>query len=157
MMAVRERAVKVMAALDRRVPSLDDFVGQSWSAWTEWAGVTAADGEQTLERRQRCSRGRLMKAPRHIFVQMKRRANHVTQTKTLPGPSAGWVTCFAPPAGSLIKRYIQDKIIIYREALPCCCLGRVAVANKTASVSFGDCGNSRAVAASERKEATSYR
>ncbi|XP_026163171.1 ataxin-7-like protein 2a isoform X2 [Mastacembelus armatus] len=44
MMAVRERAVKVMAALDRRVPSLDDFVGQSWTAWTEWAGVTAADG-----------------------------------------------------------------------------------------------------------------
>ncbi|XP_057703123.1 ataxin-7-like protein 2a [Corythoichthys intestinalis] len=44
MMAVRERAVKVMAALDRRVPSLDDFVGQSWTAWTEWAGVTAPDG-----------------------------------------------------------------------------------------------------------------
>ncbi|XP_034442726.1 ataxin-7-like protein 2a isoform X1 [Hippoglossus hippoglossus] len=44
MMASRERAVKVMAALDRRVPSLDDFVGQSWSTWAEWAGVTAADG-----------------------------------------------------------------------------------------------------------------
>ncbi|XP_068170957.1 ataxin-7-like protein 2a [Antennarius striatus] len=44
MMAVRERAVKVMAALDRRVPSLDEFVGQSWTAWAEWAGVTAADG-----------------------------------------------------------------------------------------------------------------
>ncbi|XP_058488493.1 ataxin-7-like protein 2a isoform X1 [Solea solea] len=44
MMASRERAVKVMAALDRRVPSLDDFVGQSWTAWAEWAGVTAADG-----------------------------------------------------------------------------------------------------------------
>ncbi|XP_077430305.1 ataxin-7-like protein 2a [Vanacampus margaritifer] len=44
MMAVRERAVKVMAALERRVPSLDDFVGQSWTAWTEWAGVTAPDG-----------------------------------------------------------------------------------------------------------------
>ncbi|XP_067359926.1 ataxin-7-like protein 2a isoform X2 [Channa argus] len=44
MMAVRERAVKVMAALDRRVPSLDDFVGQSWTAWAEWAGVTTADG-----------------------------------------------------------------------------------------------------------------
>ncbi|KAM3621987.1 uncharacterized protein V6R79_018719 [Siganus canaliculatus] len=44
MMAVRERAVKVMAALDRRVPSLDDFVGQSWTAWAEWAGVTAVDG-----------------------------------------------------------------------------------------------------------------
>ncbi|XP_019723215.1 ataxin-7-like protein 2a isoform X1 [Hippocampus comes] len=44
MMAVRERAVKVMAALDRRVPSFDDFVGQSWTAWTEWSGVTAPDG-----------------------------------------------------------------------------------------------------------------
>ncbi|XP_068998494.1 ataxin-7-like protein 2a [Embiotoca jacksoni] len=44
MMAVRERAVKVMAALDRRVPSLDDFVGQSWTAWADWAGVTASDG-----------------------------------------------------------------------------------------------------------------
>ncbi|XP_028261853.1 ataxin-7-like protein 2a isoform X2 [Parambassis ranga] len=44
MMAVRERAVKVMAALDRRVPSLDDFVGQSWTAWADWAGVTVADG-----------------------------------------------------------------------------------------------------------------
>ncbi|XP_040926708.1 ataxin-7-like protein 2a isoform X2 [Betta splendens] len=43
MMAVRERAAKVMAALDRRVPSLDDFVGQSWTAWAEWAGVSAAD------------------------------------------------------------------------------------------------------------------
>uniref|UniRef100_A0A8C2Z1S8 Ataxin 7-like 2a n=1 Tax=Cyclopterus lumpus TaxID=8103 RepID=A0A8C2Z1S8_CYCLU len=33
-----------MAALDRRVPSLDDFVGQSWTAWAEWSGATAADG-----------------------------------------------------------------------------------------------------------------
>ncbi|XP_040890994.1 ataxin-7-like protein 2a isoform X2 [Toxotes jaculatrix] len=46
MMASRERAVKVMAALDRRVPSLDDFVGQSWTAWAERAGVTAADGPE---------------------------------------------------------------------------------------------------------------
>ncbi|XP_061583965.1 ataxin-7-like protein 2a isoform X2 [Cololabis saira] len=44
MMAVRERATKVMAALDRRVPSLDDFVGQSWTAWADWAGAAAADG-----------------------------------------------------------------------------------------------------------------
>lgn len=33
-----------MAALERRVPSLDDFVGQSWSAWAERAGVTASEG-----------------------------------------------------------------------------------------------------------------
>uniref|UniRef100_A0A3B5AD45 Tify domain-containing protein n=1 Tax=Stegastes partitus TaxID=144197 RepID=A0A3B5AD45_9TELE len=39
-----ERAL--MAALDRRVPSLDDFVGQSWTAWADWAGVTAADGKE---------------------------------------------------------------------------------------------------------------
>ncbi|XP_056131116.1 ataxin-7-like protein 2a [Lampris incognitus] len=44
MMAVRERAVKVMATLERRVPSLDDFVGQSWSVWAERAGVTASAG-----------------------------------------------------------------------------------------------------------------
>uniref|UniRef100_A0AAY5JZL9 SCA7 domain-containing protein n=1 Tax=Esox lucius TaxID=8010 RepID=A0AAY5JZL9_ESOLU len=46
MMAVRERAVKVMAALERRVPSIDDFVGQSWSAWAEKAGVTASEGTE---------------------------------------------------------------------------------------------------------------
>uniref|UniRef100_A0A3P8ZMX6 SCA7 domain-containing protein n=1 Tax=Esox lucius TaxID=8010 RepID=A0A3P8ZMX6_ESOLU len=34
-----------MAALERRVPSIDDFVGQSWSAWAEKAGVTASEGD----------------------------------------------------------------------------------------------------------------
>lgn len=33
-----------MAALVRRVPSLDDFVGQSWSSWVEWAGVSPVEG-----------------------------------------------------------------------------------------------------------------
>uniref|UniRef100_A0A8C2X505 Ataxin 7-like 2a n=1 Tax=Cyclopterus lumpus TaxID=8103 RepID=A0A8C2X505_CYCLU len=32
-----------MAALDRRVPSLDDFVGQSWTAWAEWSGCSKND------------------------------------------------------------------------------------------------------------------
>lgn len=44
-MAVRERAVAAMAALERRVPSLDDFAGQSWSSWVERADLHAADGE----------------------------------------------------------------------------------------------------------------
>ncbi|XP_028854097.1 ataxin-7-like protein 2a isoform X2 [Denticeps clupeoides] len=44
MMAVRERATAVMAALDRRLPGLDDFVGQNWSAWAERAGANAVDG-----------------------------------------------------------------------------------------------------------------
>lgn len=59
MMAVRERAAKVMAALDRRVPSLDDFVGQSWTAWADWAGVTAADGEGVCWRKHWPLRGGL--------------------------------------------------------------------------------------------------
>ncbi|KAJ8258767.1 hypothetical protein COCON_G00177790 [Conger conger] len=50
MMAVRERAVAVMAALDRRVPSLDDFVGQSWSSWVERTNVFVSDaGSDTAE------------------------------------------------------------------------------------------------------------
>ncbi|KAJ8784657.1 hypothetical protein J1605_008008 [Eschrichtius robustus] len=42
-MAVRERAAAAMAALERRVPSLDDFAGQSWSSWVERAELPAAD------------------------------------------------------------------------------------------------------------------
>lgn len=68
MMAVRERAAKVMAALDRRVPSLDDFVGQSWTAWAEWAGVTAADGKETSWRNHWQLRSHLIKVPGFIFV-----------------------------------------------------------------------------------------
>lgn len=44
-MAVRERAAAAMAALERRVPNLDDFAGQSWSSWVERADLPAADGE----------------------------------------------------------------------------------------------------------------
>lgn len=136
-MAVRERAVKVMAALDRRVPSLDDFVGQSWSTWTERAGLTAADGEQTHERKQRRSPGRLRKALRCIFVEMERRANHVTQTKTLPGPSAGWVTCLALPALPLNAVANANPAFIAK-----CCpfgvCGETVVTHATACVSFVD-------------------
>uniref|UniRef100_A0A2K6BZY6 Ataxin 7 like 2 n=2 Tax=Cercopithecidae TaxID=9527 RepID=A0A2K6BZY6_MACNE len=42
-MAVRERAAAAMAALERRVPSLDDFAGQSWSSWVERADLPATD------------------------------------------------------------------------------------------------------------------
>lgn len=108
MMAVRERAVKVMAALDRRVPSLDDFVGQNWSVWAEWAGVTVADGKEAPEHKHPQSRGRLMKAPRFIFVETQSGANHVTQTKTLPGPSAGWVTCCSVP-GLILNAEFKTK------------------------------------------------
>ncbi|XP_054994793.1 ataxin-7-like protein 2 isoform X1 [Sorex araneus] len=45
-MAVRERAAAAMAALERRVPSLDDFAGQSWSSWVERADLPAADGPE---------------------------------------------------------------------------------------------------------------
>ncbi|XP_006866020.1 PREDICTED: ataxin-7-like protein 2 [Chrysochloris asiatica] len=48
-MAVRERAAAAMAALERRVPSLDDFAGQSWSSWVERVDLPAADGAELEE------------------------------------------------------------------------------------------------------------
>ncbi|XP_004582028.3 ataxin-7-like protein 2 isoform X2 [Ochotona princeps] len=48
-MAVRERAAAAMAALERRVPSLDDFAGQSWSSWVERAELPAGDGAELEE------------------------------------------------------------------------------------------------------------
>nr|XP_033774154.1 ataxin-7-like protein 2 isoform X2 [Geotrypetes seraphini] len=50
-MAVRGRAAAVMAALDRRAPSLDEFAGQSWSSWVQRADLAAGsdleDGRKT--------------------------------------------------------------------------------------------------------------
>ncbi|XP_069489104.1 ataxin-7-like protein 2 [Ambystoma mexicanum] len=43
-MAVRARAAAVMAALDRRLPSPDDFAGQSWSSWVQSAAAPLAEG-----------------------------------------------------------------------------------------------------------------
>lgn len=82
MMAVRERAAKAMAAVDRRVPSLDDFVGQSWTAWADWAGVSGADGKEAPGRKHDPPRGRLAESPQLIFSKTERGANRVTQTKT---------------------------------------------------------------------------
>ncbi|XP_044299358.1 ataxin-7-like protein 2 isoform X1 [Varanus komodoensis] len=56
-MAVRGRAAAVaavaMAAVDRRLPSLDDFAGQSWSAWVERAGPPTAETGSELEESSR--------------------------------------------------------------------------------------------------------
>lgn len=93
MMAARERAVKVMAALDRRIPSLGDFVGQSWSAWADWAGVMTADGKEMTRHTHQLLWSYLPKPARLLLVETAGRTNRVTQTKTLPGPSAGWLTC----------------------------------------------------------------
>lgn len=82
MMAVRERAAKAMAAVDRRVPSLDDFVGQSWTAWADWAGVSGADGKEAQRSKHEPPRGRLTESPQLISSKTERGANRVTQTKT---------------------------------------------------------------------------
>lgn len=88
--------------------------------------------------------GRLVKAPRYIFVQMKRRANHVTQTKTLPGPSAGWVNMFSPPLPGLSLNVIfKIKAPFMVKRCRVDARREWAVANETASVCFGGCGNSR--------------
>ncbi|XP_048878120.1 ataxin-7-like protein 2a [Brienomyrus brachyistius] len=49
MMAVRERAAAAMAALDRWVPSLEDFVGQSWSSWVERVNAFVSEGSDGEE------------------------------------------------------------------------------------------------------------
>ncbi|XP_068774602.1 ataxin-7-like protein 2 isoform X2 [Struthio camelus] len=50
-MAVRGRAAAaaMAAAAERRLPSLDDFAGQSWSAWVERAGPPAEPGSELEE------------------------------------------------------------------------------------------------------------
>ncbi|XP_075766120.1 ataxin-7-like protein 2 isoform X2 [Pelodiscus sinensis] len=45
----RAAAAAAMAAVDRRLPSLDDFAGQSWSAWVERAGPPAEPGAEVEE------------------------------------------------------------------------------------------------------------
>lgn len=45
MVSIRERARTAMAALDRRNPNLDDFVGLNWSSWIDKAYVLASEGE----------------------------------------------------------------------------------------------------------------
>uniref|UniRef100_A0A672PIE0 Ataxin-7-like protein 2 n=3 Tax=Sinocyclocheilus grahami TaxID=75366 RepID=A0A672PIE0_SINGR len=48
MVADRARAKSAMAALDRRI-SILDFVGQSWTAWTDKANVSTSDGSSLEE------------------------------------------------------------------------------------------------------------
>ncbi|NWX03938.1 AT7L2 protein, partial [Caloenas nicobarica] len=48
-----------MAAAERRLPSLDEFAGQSWSAWVERAGPPAEPGEGRQRRRRRGRAGGL--------------------------------------------------------------------------------------------------
>ncbi|CAM9875826.1 unnamed protein product, partial [Bubo scandiacus] len=43
-MAARGRAAAAAMAAERRLPSLDEFAGQSWSAWVERAGPPAEPG-----------------------------------------------------------------------------------------------------------------
>ncbi|XP_070601228.1 ataxin-7-like protein 2 isoform X2 [Erythrolamprus reginae] len=62
-MAVRGRAAVVaavaMAAVDRRLPNLDDFAGQSWSAWVERVGPPAAETVSDLEENNRNGRKKI--------------------------------------------------------------------------------------------------
>uniref|UniRef100_H3B9G1 Ataxin 7 like 2 n=1 Tax=Latimeria chalumnae TaxID=7897 RepID=H3B9G1_LATCH len=51
-MAVRERAAAVMAAPDRRLPSVEEFAGQSWSSWVERAQPPLSEGLEVED----CSR-----------------------------------------------------------------------------------------------------
>ncbi|XP_026572726.1 ataxin-7-like protein 2 isoform X1 [Pseudonaja textilis] len=62
-MAVRGRAAVVaavaMAAVDRRLPNLDDFAGQSWSAWVERVGPPTTETVSDLEENSRNGRKKI--------------------------------------------------------------------------------------------------
>ncbi|XP_058031602.1 ataxin-7-like protein 2 isoform X2 [Ahaetulla prasina] len=62
-MAVRGRAAIVaavaMAAVDRRLPNLDDFAGQSWSAWVERVGPPTTETVSDLEENSRNGRKKI--------------------------------------------------------------------------------------------------
>uniref|UniRef100_G3NYF1 Ataxin 7-like 2a n=1 Tax=Gasterosteus aculeatus TaxID=69293 RepID=G3NYF1_GASAC len=45
----RERARAAMAALDRRNPNLDDFVGLNWSCWVERVNISPSDAGSNVE------------------------------------------------------------------------------------------------------------
>ncbi|XP_042347871.1 ataxin-7-like protein 2b [Plectropomus leopardus] len=45
----RERARAAMAAVDRRNPNLDDFVGLSWSCWVDRVNILPSDAESNVE------------------------------------------------------------------------------------------------------------
>ncbi|XP_063153780.1 ataxin-7-like protein 2 isoform X1 [Candoia aspera] len=74
-MAVRGRAAIVaavaMAAVDRRLPNLDDFAGQSWSAWVERVGPptteTVSDLEENRNGRKKVDAMTLIKEDMSIF------------------------------------------------------------------------------------------
>ncbi|XP_071399686.1 ataxin-7-like protein 2b [Centroberyx affinis] len=49
MVSTRERAGAAMAALDRRNPNLDDFVGLNWSCWVDRANILSSDAGSNVE------------------------------------------------------------------------------------------------------------
>ncbi|XP_029912339.1 ataxin-7-like protein 2b isoform X2 [Myripristis murdjan] len=49
MVSTRERARAAMAAVDRRNPNLDDFVGLNWSSWIDIANILASDAGPSVE------------------------------------------------------------------------------------------------------------
>uniref|UniRef100_A0A670YWG0 SCA7 domain-containing protein n=1 Tax=Pseudonaja textilis TaxID=8673 RepID=A0A670YWG0_PSETE len=61
-MAVRGRAAVVaavaMAAVDRRLPNLDDFAGQSWSAWVERVGPPTTETGELSDLEENSRNGR---------------------------------------------------------------------------------------------------
>ncbi|KAM7404609.1 hypothetical protein PAMP_011942 [Pampus punctatissimus] len=56
-----------MAALDRRNPNLDDFVGLNWSCWVDRVNILPSDAGSNVEDRNRCETMTLRKEDMHIY------------------------------------------------------------------------------------------
>ncbi|KAK7878547.1 hypothetical protein WMY93_030383 [Mugilogobius chulae] len=61
----RERAGAAMAAVDRRMPNLDDFVGLNWSCWIDTVNIETSD--DTKYGRDRCETMTLRKEDMPIY------------------------------------------------------------------------------------------
>lgn len=71
--APRERARSAMAAMDRRNPNLDDFVGLNWSCWVDRVKTLSSDGESLSLSRTRSPIMSQCQCPVICFVAFRKR------------------------------------------------------------------------------------
>lgn len=97
----RERGRAAMAALNRRIPNLDDFVGLNWSCWVDRVNILPSDGEFHSLPPVRCVHPVVESTSCDIFAVLFSFESDIkssTQTKDALGPSAGTVLKLPSPA-----------------------------------------------------------
>lgn len=88
-LANRERARAAMAALDRRNPNLDDFVGLNWSCWVDRVNVLSSDGESCTPSSRPDSQHVITSASDDLFRFLV--LKHTQRHKARPKQKTRWV------------------------------------------------------------------